>query len=342
MATTVPLVGMNELIARLRLARRVAILTHQRPDTDALGSQCAMALILRYLGATEITWVEYGDIPPAYAFLLKEFSPVRVRTWSPETEAAIESDCDTIVAVDTCTWQQMEKASALLKRCSAKVVAVDHHLSRDPIGPVIYADTSAAACCQILAALAVAAGMTLDRELALPIMAGLAGDTGWFRFDNTTPAVMELATRLIATGLDSARLYQQIMQNERPEKLALTVRALESLQWHADKRLALMCITQEDFRQTGAVSSETEYLVDIPQQVGCCMAVALLTEMVDGRVRVSMRSKYGLDVNALCRQFGGGGHARAAGCRLEVPMAEARLQVAALMTPAVQAVPVPI
>jgi phosphoesterase RecJ-like protein len=334
-ASRSPAADVAALVARLRAAKRVAIFTHQRPDPDALGSQAAAACLLKHLGATEIFLMQFAEPPPQYRFLLQGV-PGEVALWEPEWAGSAGGLVDTILVVDTCTYQQLEPAQAFLKAEREKVVGIDHHMSREPIGPVLYADTSAAACVEIVWEVANVAGVPIDPQIALPLMAGLVGDTGWFRFDSVRPRTHRMAADLVA-HVNPAQLYERLMQNETRPKLALMQRALASLRWAFDDRFACMLLRQADFAEVGATQSQTEYLVDLPMSVHTVEAVALLTEMPDGRVRASLRSKHAVDVNKVCNTFGGGGHAKAAGCRLDGPLAAAYAQLERAVGAALQA-----
>jgi len=317
----------DRLVERLRAARKVVIFTHQRPDPDALGSQAAAALVLQRIGAA-VTIVNFDPVAPQYRMLQDGLDGMAVVDFAAAAPG-LENDCDTFLCVDTCSYQQMEPARTLLERQKDKVVAIDHHVSRDEIGPVLYTDTRAAACVELVSRVRKILNVPLDVPLAERLLAGLVADTGWFRFDNVTSATFALASVLVAAGAQPAALYQKLMQNETPSKLALTQRALASVQWDAGYRFACMVLTPRDFQETGATQSQTEYLVDLPMQVGTAEVAAILTEMPDGRVRASLRSKCRVNVSAICNTFGGGGHVRAAGCRLEGPLAQARARIAA-------------
>ena len=322
-----------DILTRLRQARRVAIFTHLRPDPDALGSQAAAACLLAKLGATEIHRVQFAAVSGPYRFLAENV-PGETTLWTPAFAAAAAT-LDTILLVDTCTYQQLEHAQTFLKAHHDKILALDHHLSRDDVGPLLYTDTSAAACVEIVWELFRLANIPLDKTSALPLMSGLVGDTGWFRFDSVTPRTHQMAADLVQ-HVDPSALYERLMQNETPPKLALMQRALASLRWScpaavssptapaspaaAANRFACMVLRHADFTETGATQSQTEYLVDMPMIVSSVEVVALLNEMSDGRVRASLRAKHDVDVNKICNRFGGGGHAKAAGCRFDGPL----------------------
>ena len=320
-----------EVAARLQQARRIAIFTHQRPDPDALGSVSAAALILRRAlpALANATILLFEPPPGPYAFLVENLPGVDVATYSSEWAASFGETCDTILVVDTCTYQQLEPAKDFLLRHKDRIVAIDHHASRDPLGAFLHTDTTAAAAVELVAELADALNVKLDEPIATRLLSGLVGDTGWFRFDSVTPQTHRIAARLVEAGAEPAKLYERLMQTETPPKLGLICRALQSLVWSANNRIAVMSLTLGDFADTGAAMSQTEYLVDLPMQVGSTDVSALLTEVPDGRFRLSLRSKHHADVNRVCRTFGGGGHVKAAGARLDGPLATARERVTA-------------
>jgi phosphoesterase RecJ-like protein len=136
--------------------------------------------------------------------------------------------------------------------------------------------------------------------------------------------------------VNPAQLYERLMQNETRTKLGLMQRALANTRWAFDDRFACMLLRLDDFAQTGATASQTEYLVDMPMMVKTVEVVALLTETADGRIRASLRSKRGVDVNRICNRFNGGGHVKAAGCRIDGLLESAYTQLAAAVEAALQ------
>lgn len=326
------------IVPRLESARRVAVFTHQRPDPDALGSQAAMAIVLRRLGA-EVTIVNFDDIPRVYAFLQENLEGAQIVRFSPEWAARAAAALDTILVVDTCAYQQLEPAAEFLRAHRSKIVVLDHHLSRDPLSDLILSDTKAAAAAEIVWEVTRAMEkISMDAALALPLMAGLVADTGWFRFDSVTRRTHWMAADL-TPHLKINELYERLQQCETASKLALMQRSLANLRWLENGKGALMILSQQDFADTGALQSQTEELVNLPLMVRTIEVAALATEMPDGRIRVSLRSKHLVDVNQIGRQFNGGGHAKAAGCRLDGPLSAAAERLAAALTAAVAHLP---
>jgi phosphoesterase RecJ-like protein len=241
-------------------------------------------------------------------------------TWHrwPAAAAALEADCDAVVILDTCAMSQLEPVGEYVSR-APRILVIDHHATTDAIGDraedLRVCDPSAGAACIIVAEWARAAGVRIDTALATALFVGIATDTGWFRFSNADSRALRVAADLIDVGLEPNELYAAIYQQDSPARLRLISRMLASLQMHANDRLAVMLLREADFVAAGADRSVTEDLVNEATRLGCTEATILFTEQ-EGQVRVNFRSKRALDVAALARQYGGGGHARAAGARI--------------------------
>ena len=313
----------NELTAiadALQSAKSVAIFTHARPDPDAIGSQVSAALMLSALGK-KVYGMCLPPIPPPLQFLLNML-PQSCIEYTPEKAAGISAD--RILVVDTSARQQLEPASDFLASCASKVLILDHHISGDLPHDLIYRDTSAAACVEIVAQLGERLGVALSKPMATALLAGLVGDTGWFRFDSVTPRTHEIAAKLLAAGASPSELWGRLMQSERKSKLVLLSHAVGRITFYAQDRIASMELSNQAIAEAQAETWETEGLIDIPMMVGSVVCSVFLSETPEGKIRAGLRSKHTVDVNEVCREFGGGGHARAAGCRLPGPLPSAR------------------
>lgn len=315
----------------LRGAGHVTVTTHAKPDPDAFGSVVALTAALRNIGVKADALL-MPPVPAAFASLRGSDIPAL------HTPSHRFPDGGLIVILDTGAWSQITPIREALTPRLDRTLIIDHHLAGDVPAKHRYIDTTAAACCELVARvldkLAENPGHKhpfIDPTVADSIFVGIAADTGWFRFSNTTPVTHELAARLQRAGVDHASLYTLIEQTDRPEKLALLTRALGSLRYAAGGRAAVLTLREDDFARTGAMLEETERFVDIPQFVAAVQLVMLVTETPAANrpdagkpvTRVSFRSKPGpeaVDVNTLARRFGGGGHARAAGAKLDEPI----------------------
>jgi phosphoesterase RecJ-like protein len=299
------------------------VVTHAKPDGDAFGSVVALVLTLQQLGHDTRGVL----VPPVPESLRQLPGADAADTWHVGYRLPFEPT--RVVVVDTGAWSQVGPLRAEVEPRLEQTLILDHHLSGDIPAARRYVDGSAAAACEIIAVLTEGllkdAGQQRSAEVRDALFVGIASDTGWFRFSNVRPQTHELAAELIRTGTDHATLYQKLEQTERPEKLALMSRALQSLSFHADGRAVIMSLRERDFIETGARPEETERLIDAPQMVGQLRVFVVATEARgdNGRpvTRLSFRSKpdgeQAVNVAELAGRFGGGGHARAAGARVD-------------------------
>lgn len=266
----------------LREASSVWVFTHAKPDGDAWGSVVAMSRSLQSLGKAVHAWLT----PPVPAQLLALPGSERVRVWSDAASGPCAPDAGgepgLVLVLDTGSWSQLGPARALVEPRLDRTLIIDHHLMGDADARWKIIDPQAAACCEMLEPLAerLASPVAMPRVVADALFVGLASDTGWFRFSNSRPRTHEMAARLLAAGVDHAELYRRTEQMERPQKLRLLIRALDSLELLADGRVAYMQLRAGDFAATGASMDETERFVDVPQTVDSVELVILATESI--------------------------------------------------------------
>lgn len=325
----------------LRRARRVVVLTHAKPDGDAFGSTSALVRTLRALSIDAAAW--YVGPMPRWADALTADLPHRVLDARAIAAGALdhEPEPDCVVVCDTGAWAQVDELRAWLQPRAGKAVIIDHHLSGAPdMAPRRLLDPHAAAAAELVAEvcqrlLAAKDPSRLPLPIATPLFLGLGTDTGWFRFSNTRPATLRLAAALIEAGVDHAGLFEMIEQQDRPARLRLLGRAFGSIELLANDQAAVMALSARDFDECHGDSEDAAAFATIALSAAPVRVAAVLTE-VQGRApdqpltKVSLRSKPGanaIDVAALTRSLGGGGHARAAGVKLSLPLPEARAQI---------------
>ena len=310
-------ISTKEIISRLEKVGNVAVFTHIRPDADAIGSQVAICRLLVGLGK-KATLVSLSTPPAPLRFLLDQGGFARV-DYTAEWGQAHLTDFDLIVVVDTSAPQQLEPATALLRPLAEKMVILDHHIGGDMPCAVLVRNNDAPACVELVADLFGRMHRMIDTLTATALLAGLVADTGWFRFDSVRPATHRLAADLIAAGASSHQVYSLTAQQESRAKLDLMRLALEHMQWFADQKIAITHILQSDLTHCNAQPWQTEGLVDMAMMVANVEVSICIVQSVGGKFRASLRGKGKVDVNKIGAAFGGGGHARAAGCQLDGP-----------------------
>ena len=307
----------QQIIVTLARMKRVLVTTHVRPDGDALGSSAGLVLGMKQKGV-DADVLLLSHLPRKYSFIYDEAGVRHI-----DAEAGIPAQLsldsyDALVVVDTGTWSQLPGLRDRVEKFAKPKIVIDHHLTQQEWADIKLVDTSAGACAEIIAAMLERWGVKIDSPMATALFVGIVADTGWFMFSNTRPVTLRLAAKLMEAGVDTDRVYQLLYQNERAERIALHTRGLAGMELLDNGRIAVMKIRKSDFADVRAHINDTENLINIPLQIRTVEVSVLISEPLDaGPVRVSLRSKGQVDVARFAEQFGGGGHARAAGLKFE-------------------------
>ncbi|MBN2209819.1 MAG: DHH family phosphoesterase [Sedimentisphaerales bacterium] len=320
------MIDFQSALALIKSAPRILFTTHARPDGDALGCLGALESGIHAVHTpVQTQLLLLTPCPDHYRFLLGQDPWVMGQNLTEEqVKTGRLDEFDLIIVADTAAKRQLPGIGDYLTARKTGVLVFDHHLSHDSIGAVRVIDTSAAAAGEIVFALFQAGGWPIGPFIADALFTAIATDTGWFRFENVHTDTLTIAGQLIACGARPDVLYRRLFQEFPPERLKLQARMVETLELHENNRLAVMHITNDMLRETGARRSYIENFVNEPMQIGAVEAVLLLVEQEDATTRASLRSRCNLDVNAVAQVFGGGGHARAAGVTLNEKLPIAR------------------
>jgi bifunctional oligoribonuclease and PAP phosphatase NrnA len=302
----------------LREHQRFAILSHVRPDGDALGCQLALALSLQALGKEVRVWNEDGMLEK-YSFLPR----AELLTKPPSTP----EDFDVAVALDTAIQNRLGTSLAAVR--SSKIwINIDHHLSNPGYGDVVYIDTAAPATAEILFRLIKSQGLPFNRDIAENLYAAISTDTGSFQYPKTSAYTFEIAAELIRAGLNVGRLSQRLYENYPRRRLELLRELLRTMRFQQQDRVASFSLTLKTAAALGITPEDNEGLIDHLRAIRGVIVAVFFEELTDGKVRVSMRSKTDeVDVCAICQKFGGGGHTLAAGARVHGTLAEVEERV---------------
>ncbi|GAA2867105.1 DHH family phosphoesterase [Nonomuraea rubra] len=291
----------------LRLIGRhdeVALACHVNPDGDALGSMLAVAFVLRSMGKRVVA--SFGDrhfaVPRLLGFLPGQEMLVPPEEYPAAPELMIVFDCSTFERVG------LLGANAASAR---EVIVVDHHPSNTGFGTLDLIDANAAATAMLAEQLVYRLGGRLDRDIAICLYAGLVTDTGSFRYSSTTPAVHQMAARLVATGLRTDEIARELWDRSPFGYLKVLAHALERVTLEGG--LVWTYVSRVDRAAYGLPYSELEGIIDIVRRADEAEVAVVLKEDDHGDWQVSTRSKGTVDVAAVCAALGGGGHHNAAG-----------------------------
>jgi phosphoesterase RecJ-like protein len=297
---------------------RFAILSHVRPDGDALGSQLALALALQQLGKDVRVWNEDGMLEK-YSFLPR----AELLTKPP----AAGQDVDVAIALDTAIQNRLGTALEAIR--SAKTwINIDHHPSNPAYGDLVYVDPTSPATGQILFELMKSERLPMNREIAENLYVAVSTDTGSFQYPNTTARTFEIAAELVRTGIDVGRISQQLYENYPRRRIELLRELLRTMRFEGGGRVASFSLSLKTAAKLGVLPEDNEGLIDHIRAIRGVIVAVFFEELAEGKVRVSMRSKSeAVDVCAICQKFGGGGHTLAAGARVRGTLAEVEQRI---------------
>ncbi len=308
----------EEIGRAFREHQRFAILSHVRPDGDALGSQLALALSLKQLGKDVRVWNEDGMLEK-YSFLAR----AQLLTKPPSGP----EDVDVAIALDTAIQNRL--GTTLQAIHTAKIwINIDHHPSNPGYGDLVYVDPTAPATGQILFELIKSERLPFDRAIAENLYVAISTDTGSFQYPNTTARTFEIAAELVRAGVDVGRINQQVYENYPRRRVELLRELLRTMRFEDGGRVASFSLSLKTAAELGVLPEDNEGLIDHLRAIRGVIVAVFFEELTDGKVRVSMRSKSEkADVCAICQKFGGGGHTLAAGARVRGTLAEVEQKI---------------
>ncbi|MGA3132204.1 MAG: bifunctional oligoribonuclease/PAP phosphatase NrnA [Terracidiphilus sp.] len=305
---------LTAILAVLDRGERFLVCSHTRPDGDSVGSMLALGMILEQMGkhadlaTAELIPLQYRQLPGAGAILRTS------RVHGPY-DAAILLECDSI---DRTRLHGLEKLY---------LINIDHHITGLEFARLNWIDQDAASVGEMVYQLARAAGVTITPQISECIYATLLTDTGGFCYGNVRESTFALARELIEAGADPLAVARQVYYSAPVSKLLLLGAALRRLK--RERRLAWLWVTYQDMQRTHATEEDCEGIVNVALSMASIDTVIFLRELPSGRVRLSLRSKSGLNVAAIAARLGGGGHQNAAGCTLKGSLLRARKQIVA-------------
>jgi phosphoesterase RecJ-like protein len=298
---------MERVAAEIRDGQRFLLTTHEGPDGDALGSLLAMHHLLGRLGKDSVMFLAAKEFPLPIEY---RFLPLEEVFHEPPADMADR----TVVFLDCGNIERMP--FDFLRDDGAHVINIDHHHDNTRFGDVNLVDTEASSTAEIVYQLALQLAVEITPEMASALYVGLITDTGRFMYENTGADTHRIAAELIEAGVDVNDIYRRLYESVPVEKLRLVARALEAIECPCEG-LAITYITEEDYKATGSGEEMTEGIIDFLRSLEGANVAAVIRELGSrGRAarKVSLRSSSdGVDVSAIARIHGGGGHVRAAG-----------------------------
>ena len=317
----------QKVIDRLSTGKSPALFTHLRPDGDAFGSLLGLAHALRDRGQTPSLHVEGGMIP-MYRFL-----PGSELVQEIPDQLPVKADA--FVVLDTSTRERVGKKTADWKQ--PVDVVIDHHISNPGFGTLNLIVPEIPATTGVLFRLFEMAGWKISPATATCLYAGLSTDTGSFRYRGTDAQTLRIAASLVELGADPSEIAKHCYLSITPERYQLKKLTVETLSLKDNKKSGFLSIKPEFYLKSGAKSEDTEGIIEEVTSIQGLEVATLFEFSGDGGLRVSLRSKGRVDVNAIATSFGGGGHRAAAGIRFAKDAEQNRDLVLAAISQAISA-----
>ncbi|HEX5581452.1 MAG TPA: bifunctional oligoribonuclease/PAP phosphatase NrnA, partial [Gemmatimonadaceae bacterium] len=298
--------AIERLARELRPGLRVALSTHINADGDGCGSETALARLLAQRGL-EAWIVNPTPWPSMFEFLLGD----DVRERSAEGAAALR-EADLLIVVDISDVKRLGVLADTVRQLDIPKLVIDHHVATDePAGTVVLSDTTACATGELVYDFAEALDLEVTEPIARSLYAAILTDTGGFRYSNTTPRAHAIASRLLQVGVDPEAMYRTVYASVPLGRLRLLRDALDTLEVDHELGLAWISVPAGALEQYELRSEDLDGIVEHPRSILGTRMALFFRDLGHGKVKVSFRSTGDVDVNALARQFGGGGHAKA-------------------------------
>jgi bifunctional oligoribonuclease and PAP phosphatase NrnA len=316
----------------IKAHQRILLVSHIRPDCDALGSELGMAGILDSLGK-RVRIVNGQPTPPNYQFIDPHR---RIKAINVDTQPAELADIELLMILDTSAWAQLGPMGDVVRGSQAKKIVLDHHVSSDDLGAETFKNVEAEATGRLVLEAAQHLGVRLTPEIATPLFAAIATDTGWFRFASTRGDTYRAAGALVDAGARPPQIWNSLYEQDTLARLNLTGCILARAKTELDGRLIHTAVFQTDFKAAGAIPSDTEDIINMTLNVGGTQMAVIMVEQPSGDFKISFRSRSQVDCSKLAEQFGGGGHKAAAGAFVKGPFTEAQSKILAAVRAAIQ------
>lgn len=294
---------LNKIANVIAVSGNIAILPHVAADGDALGSSFALALALSGLGKKVSVFLE-EDIPYIYSFL--------PGSSLSEVYTKMTGHYDTVLALDCGDLGRLGNRKEIFDS-AGMTVNIDHHPTNTGFAIHNYLDTGSSATAEIIYRLLGILGVKTGNEIATCLYVAIATDTGCFRYSNTTPLTHIIAAELIKSGVDVADISERVFDTSSYEKVKLTGEAIRSLELYEDGKIAMMAVSNELIKKTGAKEEDCDGIINTARNIRGVIVAAMLREWENGDVKVNLRSNSQVDVSAIASMYSGGGHKKAAG-----------------------------
>lgn len=308
---------MEQIIDVIQKSSKIAITSHVNPDGDNVGASLALCLALQKLDK-QVEFLLDDAIPTVYRFLK---GAREVQHYS----SFADLDFDLVISMDCGDLDRLGRVKELAVK--TQLVNIDHHISNTRFGNINLVEENASATAEIAYKLIKSMGIFIDKDMAECIYTGIVTDTGMFQYSNTTEETHVIAAELIIAGVEPSDIFNKVYQNSPKEKVLLMKEALQSLEFYFDDKVTCVEVSRKQMDSISSEDLDTEGIVNLARDIAGVEVAVFLKEKEPNVIKASLRSKNRVDVCAIAKDFGGGGHIRASGCTIHGSLEQARKQI---------------
>ena len=302
---------LDSIKEKIENANSILILTHENPDGDAVGSSIGFMHGLKKLEKKVDVYIP--ELSRTYDFL-PGYEEVK-------TELAGNEEYDLCIALDSSDVERLGVGKEWFKKIGNTIV-IDHHITNQNFGDANYVNAVASSTCQNIIVILASLEVAINKDMATCIYSGMLTDTGGFRY-NVQSETFEFAGMLLETGVDIAKIYRRLFDETTEARTRLLARALDRLEIIENGKIAFTYITQKDFDELHNEDGDQENIVNYGRNIEG-VEVSIFIREKDGKYKVSLRSNEYVDVSRIAAKYAGGGHIKAAGFELAVPLEQAK------------------
>ncbi len=301
---------LRDVIKKIKKAKKIAIFNHENPDGDALGSAFGLKLILESISKEAEVFLREGDDRS------KEFKLIK----GTDKSGLTIDECDLKIAVDCA---DLRRLGDLKEKFSGNTAAIDHHVTHVEFADATWVVSDAPATGEIIFDLAKKLRAKITEEIAHNLYIAIACDTGSFKYSSTTPKTHKVVAELLETGIDVGVISREIFDTKSVEYLDAYKRGIDNLEMFSEGKIAILTITEEEFREMGVDEIMIDPIVNLPRTVEG-VEVGVYIRQRGEEFKVSLRSNGDVDVSKIAEAFDGGGHKKASGFLMKKPIDEVK------------------
>ena len=303
---------LDNIVDEINKAEDIVILTHETPDGDAIGSSLALYGALKQMG--KIVDVIIPEYPDVFNFL----------PWSEEIKKEGKKEKYSLaIALDCSDIKRLNGFVDYYENANVKIV-IDHHGSNTMFGDYNFVNPDSPAACQILVTVLEYMGVEINKGMGTCIAAGIITDTGGFKYSTVKPETFEFIANLLNIGVNISSIYRKVLQINTRKQFEIKKIAVNRLEFLEDGKIAFTYISQKEQEELELGVGDHEGIVEFGRDVEGVEVSIFLRETEDGSYKVSFRSNDYVNVSDICLMFGGGGHPKAAGCTISLPLEQAK------------------